>query len=128
MSSKHKKSGRGVDQRGRSKRRGKFVALGNGLLTSEAWRSLSGSAIKYYVELRRQFNGFNNGDLHLSLKRATEGLGMGKHTVLRAQKELVEKGFIRMTMKGGFHQRMATTWALTDEAVPPTLATHDFKN
>ena len=51
----HKKPGRGVDQKGRSKRGGRFVRLGDGLLTSEAWRSLSGSAIKYYVELRRQF-------------------------------------------------------------------------
>ena len=127
MTSKHRRSGRGMDRRGRSKRRGKFVALGDGLLTSEAWRSLSGSAIKYYVELRRQFNGLNNGDLHLSLEQANKRLGMARDTVLRAQQELADKGFIRMTMRGGFHQRRATTWALTDEPVPPMPASHDFK-
>ncbi len=47
-----KKPGRGVDRKGRSKKGGKFVRLGNSLLTSEAWRSLSGSAVKYYIELR----------------------------------------------------------------------------
>lgn len=128
MTSKHRNSERGVDRKGRSKRRGKFVALGDGMITSEAWRSLSGSAIKYYVELRRQFNGRNNGDLHLSLARANKLLGMAKDTVLRAQQELVDKGFIRMTMRGGFHQRLASTWALTDEAVPPTPASYDYKS
>jgi hypothetical protein len=123
-----KKPGRGVDRKGHSKTRGRFVALGNGLLTSDAWRSLSGSAIRYYVELRRQFNGMNNGHLHLSHEQTKKTLGMGSHTVLRAQKELQDKGLIRMTMQGGFSQRLATTWALTDEAVPPMRATHDFKN
>ena len=122
------KPGRGVTRKGRSKKRGKFVLLGDGMLTSEAWGSLSGSAIKYYVELRRQFNGVNNGDIHLSLEQAHKRLGMAKDTALRAQKELADKGFIRMTKLGGFHQRLATTWALTDEPVPPTPATHDYKN
>ena len=127
MTTIRSRRGRGVDHKGRSKNRGKFVALGDGMLTSEAWRSLSGSAIKYYVELRRRFNGMNNGELHLSLEQANKHLGMARDTVLRVQQELVDKGFIRMTMRGGFHQRRATTWALTDEPVPPMPASHDFK-
>ena len=123
-----KKPGRGVDRKGRSKRGGKFVRLGNGLLTSEAWRALSGSAIKYYVELRRQFNGTNNGDLHLSLYEAHKRLGMAKDTTLRAQQELADKGFIRMTKRGGFHQRLATTWALTDEPAPTAAPAYDYRN
>jgi hypothetical protein len=116
-----------VNQKGRSRKGGKFVRLGNGLLTSGAWRSLSGSAVKYYIELRRQFNGINNGSIHVSLEEANKRLGMAKDTTLRAQRELVDKGFIRMAKRGGFHQRLATTWALTDEPVPPTPPTHDYK-
>ena len=127
MTAPPKKPGRGVDSKGRSKKGGKFVRLGNGLLTSDAWRSLSGSAVKYYVELRRQFNGMNNGNLHLSLEEANKRLGMAKDTALRAQRKLEGKGFIRMTKRGGFHQRLATTWALTDEPVPPTPPSHDYK-
>ena len=123
-----KKPGRGVDNKGRSKKGGKFVRLGDGMLTSEAWKSLSGSAIKYYVELRRRYNGTNNGDLHLSLEEARKCLRMARDTVLRVQQELVAKGFIRMTKRGGFHQRVATTWALTDEPAPATPPTHDYKN
>ena len=123
-----KKPGSGVNAKGRSKRGGKFVRLGDGLLTSAAWRALSGSGIKYYVELRRQFNGSNNGDLHLSLDEAKKRLGMARDTALRVQKELVEKGFIRMAKRGGFHQRLATTWALTDEPAPAATPTHDYRN
>ncbi len=117
-----------MDRKGRSKRGGKFVRLGNGLLTSDAWRSLSGSAIKYYIELRRHYNGRNNGGLHLSLEAARKQLGMARGTVLRVQQELAEKGFIRMTKRGGFHQRLATTWALTDEPAPAVSPTYDYKS
>ena len=122
-----KKPGRGADRKGRSKTRGKFVALGNGLLTSEAWRSLSGSAVRYYIELRRRYNGSNNGELHLSLEEAKKLLGMAKDTALRAQQELADKGLLRITQRGGFNQRMATTWALTDEPAPAVVPTHDYR-
>ena len=88
----------------RERKGGKFVRLGDGLLTSEAWRSLSGPAVKYYIELRRRFNGTNNGDLHLSLDEAKTMLHIGKTSALRAQQELEEKDLIRKTRKGGFHQ------------------------
>lgn len=128
MTTRANNRGRGADRTGRSKKRGKFVALGDGLLTSEAWRSLSGSAIRYYIELRRRYNGINNGDLHLSLDEAKSVLRMGKATALKAQQELEKKGFIRKTKQGGFHQRLATTWALTDESTAAALPTHAYKN
>ena len=119
--------GRGINRKGRSKTRGKFVALGEGLITSSAWRSLSGGAIRYYIELRRRFNGMNNGELHLSVREAMDALGMGTNTVLRAQRELVAKGFLRVKAEGGFYQRMATTWTLTDEPMGGATATHDYR-
>ena len=122
-----KKPSRGVDNKGRSKKRGKFVALGDGLLTSEAWRSLSGNTMKYYLELRRRFNGSNNGHLYLGLDEAKNLLHMGKTTAHNAQKELLDKGLIRMTRRGGFHQHLAATWALTDEPTGTHPATYDFK-
>ena len=104
------------------------MALGNGLLTSEAWRSLSGGALRYYIELRRRFNGQNNGELHLSIVEAMKVLGMGRHTVIRAQRELVEKGFIWCTVAGNWKDRTASTWELTDEPVGTQLPTSAYKN
>jgi hypothetical protein len=126
MSIRHK-PGRGTNKKGRSKTRGKFVALGDGLVTSEAWRALGGPAVKYYIELRRRFTGVNNGHLYLGLDEAKKLLHMGKTTALRAQQELVEKGLIRKTRAGGFHQRTAARWALTDEPVGTQPPSHDFK-
>ncbi len=104
-----------MNRKGRSKTGGKFVKLGDGLAASPAFRSLSGPAVKYYIELRRRYNGSNNGDLSLSLDEAKRLLHMGKATAGRARQELQDKGLIRMTKCGGFHQRLAATWALTDE-------------
>ena len=103
------------------------MSLRNELLVSPSWRSLSGSAVKYYLELRREFNGRNNGSLHLSYEQASQRLHMGSHTVARVQEELAEKGLIRLVSRGGYRQRVAATWALTDEAVPPIVATYEYR-
>jgi len=52
------------------------------------------------VELRRHYNGGNNGDLSLSLDEAAGLLHLGKATVARAFGELEAKGTIRMTARG----------------------------
>jgi predicted ArsR family transcriptional regulator len=95
------------------------------MAASIAWLSLSGAAVKVYVELRRRYNGGNNGDLSLSLDEAARLLHLGKATVARAFAELEAKGFIRMTRRGRWYGRQATTYAVTDrpmERNPPTNA------
>ena len=122
------KTGGGVNRTGRNKRYGKFVALGHTMVISPAWCSLSGAAIKWYIALRDRYNGSNNGQLYLSCEQAAKTLRMSKGTALRAQRELEERGFIRMTQRGGFYQRLATTWALTDQCTcTGDLPTHDWK-
>jgi hypothetical protein len=53
------------------------------LVNSDAWRTLSGPAIKVFLELRTRYHGGNNGRLHLSLDEAARLLGLGKSTVQR---------------------------------------------
>jgi biotin operon repressor len=87
------------------------------------WRSLSGSAVKVFIEMRSRFNGSNNGKIRLSLEDGAKALGMGKETVRRAQQELEEKGFVVKTRAGYFYGRQAAEWRLTDcgcEGRPPT--------
>jgi hypothetical protein len=95
-----RRSGRRVDATGRSKRGGQFVPISYDMAVSIAWLSLSGAAIKVYVELRRLYNGGNNGELSLSLDEAARLLHLDKATVARALAELGAKGFIRMTARG----------------------------
>jgi predicted transcriptional regulator len=118
-----KQNGRGADATGRSKRGGQFVPIPYDMAASIAWLSLSGAAVKVYVELRRRYNGGNNGDLSLSLDEAARLLHLGKATVARAFAELEAKGFIRMTARGRWYGRQATTYAVSDRPMknsPPT--------
>jgi hypothetical protein len=102
---------------------GGFVPLPNFMIHKPAWRSLSGNAVRVFVELHSRFNGYNNGDLSLSLEEGARLLGIGKATMQRSLRELMEKGFIRMTDRGRWHGRKAATYALTMKqhgTQPPT--------
>ena len=103
------------DKKGRSKGGGQYMPISRHLATSDAWRSLSGPAVKVYVELRSRYNGGNNGDLSLSYSEAADLLALGKSTISRAFAELQEKGFIEKTAEGQWYGRKAATWMATDK-------------
>ncbi len=105
-----------------------YVPISYPMAKSAAFRSLSGSAIKVWIELRSRFNGRNNGDLSLSMDEGSRLLGIGKATVKRGFDELEAKGFNNMTKKGSWYGRMATTWAVTDRSLKGERPTNDWKN
>jgi len=97
------------------------------MLHSVAWRSLSGPAVKVWLELRTRFHGANNGRLILSLEEAARLLGLGKATVQRALDELQEKGFVIRTLRGQWYGRIASTWATTDKSINGDSASQTWK-
>lgn len=101
-------------------------------LRSIAWRSLSGSAVKLWLELHTRYNGGNNGSMTLSFAEAGELLGMGKATVQRAYKELVEHGFLVLEKEGNWYHRTAHEWRLTTKPTQSARgkkpASHDWRN
>jgi len=111
---------------------GQYVNVPYAMLKSEAWRSLSGSALKVWFELHTRFNGGNNGRVYLSFNEAAENLGMGKATVQRAFKELDEKGFLVLEKPGSWYHRRAHEWRLTTKSVHgvkgKTAPTHDWQS
>jgi hypothetical protein len=114
--------GRGTTATGRSKRKDQFVPVAYGMAHSPAWRSLTGSAVKVYIELRSRYNGGNNGRLTLSLDEGSRLLGLGKATVRRAFLELETKGFVRCTKRGRWYGRLASEYAVSDrshDGLPP---------
>ena len=127
MAMKPRKPGRGIDQKGRSKRGGQFVPIPVDMARSAAWRSLTGTAVKVYIELRSRYNGGNNGDLSLSLDEAARLLGIGKATAQRAFAELEKKGFIKLTKRGRWYGRMASTYAATDRPHGTHPQTNDWR-
>ena len=104
-----------------------YVPIPYTMARSSAWRSLSGSAVKVWVELRSRFNGRNNGDLSISMDEGARLLGIGKATIHRAFAELEAKGFVKMTKRGQWYGRMATTWAVTDRPIQGHLPTRDWQ-
>ncbi len=118
------------DARGRSKNpEGAFFALPYSVVRHPVFRSLSGAALKVFIELRCRYTvrgdgrTENNGELRLPLDEAARILGMGKATVARAFEELEAKGFIVKTEQGQWYGRKATQYRVTDrpyKGAPPT--------
>lgn len=106
-----------MNKKGRSGRGGQWIPFPYPFVRSLAFRSLSGSAVKVFIELRSRFNGGNNGDLSLSLGEAAQTLRMSKTSAKRAFDELRCKGFIVCTSTGSWYGRRASTWGVTTEAI-----------
>ena len=100
------KSGRDAYRRGRGKAEEQYFGLSYPMARSLAFRSLSGPALKVFIEIRTRFHGGNNGDLSLSLDEASELLGIGKGTAQRAFAELEKKGFLRLMRRGQWLGRL----------------------
>lgn len=130
MSNRHRKQrkGRRVDAKGRSIGEGNYVKLANYLLDSQAYLSLTPAARAVYIQLRRRFNGSNNGYIGFSVRDAAAEVKIAKDTATRAFKELQEKGFIRCREKGSFNFKKlhASEWILTQEKYNGQLPTKDF--
>lgn len=93
-----------------------WVMLEHYLLASPAWRSLSTNAKALYVDLKRLYNGMNNGELAMSSRDAGDLLNASHHTGARALTELQEHGFIAITAKSNFTRKvkLATLYRLTE--------------
>ena len=91
------------------------VRLYSWLLNSPAYLSLSCPARALLVEITRLYNGRNNGQIGLSVRRAAERCNIARGTAQRAFTELQERGFIELVTKGAFSRKSphANEWRLT---------------
>ncbi len=116
---KHKK--RGV---------GRFVQLPEWVQATEAWATLPPGPRALYIELKRRFNGTNNGDIYLSHRDAAAALAVHRNTVGPWFNILEERGFIRMTRAphlGPVGVGRSSTWALAEERTADGAASLAFK-
>lgn len=116
-----------VNQKGRNEH-DRFVPVPYRMLDSEAWTSLQANSIKVWMELRRGFNGRNNGEILLPYAKAQKKLKMGSATISRALKELEEKGFVEIVKPGHWYGRKATEWRVTDQAFKGNIATNEWRH
>lgn len=116
----------------RRKKEPKHIRLYATIMASEAWRHLSGNAIKVLLALVARDDGTRNGTISFSVREASETANLSVPTATRCLQELVELGFIRCTEKGAFSRKVshASTWRYTWAAWPggaPAAPTRDFE-
>lgn len=100
---------------------GRHVQLPEWLQASEAWATLRPGPRALYIELKRRFNGSNNGQIILSHRDAAKALSAHRNTVGPWFEELTARGFIRMTQAphlGPSGVGRASIWALEELATP----------
>ena len=73
--------------------------------------------MKLLIDVAKQYNGSNNGDLHAAWSILSGQGWHSKGTLSRAIKELIDKGFIELTRQGGKNRcsLYAVTWRSIDE-------------
>jgi GTP-sensing pleiotropic transcriptional regulator CodY len=70
-----------------------------------AWRHLSGTAVKVWLEIGLIENGSNNGKLALSCRAIAERVGIGKTAAANALLELENAGFLKCMKASSFSQK-----------------------
>ncbi|WP_338722385.1 hypothetical protein [Devosia sp. XK-2] len=109
-----------------------WVQLEHWLLDTPAWRHLSANAKVIYVELKRRYNGKNNGEISLSAREAGDAIGASQQTGARALTELSTHGFVEVTEDSSFNRKVhvARRYRLTEVADDrpglPRTASKDF--
>lgn len=106
-----------------------FIQIEHWLYDCPAWQSLKPGPRALYLELKRKFNGYNNGAVFLSQRDAGDALNVGRDTIATYYSELVLKGFIIQTIGhclGPYGIGQATKWALTEHPLNEAPATKEF--
>lgn len=87
--------------RGRAKN-GRFAGIPHSVMESESYCLSSGNALKLLLELVKQCNGRNNGNLSAAFSVLKSRGWRSKKTLSRCLKELMERGLIVKTREGWF--------------------------
>ncbi len=106
-----------------------FIQIEHWVYDCAAWQSLKPGPRALYLELKRKFNGGNNGEIFLSHRDAAMALNVGRDTVGIYYKELETKGFIILNFGhclGPAGLGQASKWALTEYPLNGSPATKDF--
>ncbi|MHC2020373.1 hypothetical protein [Methylobacterium sp. CM6247] len=106
------------DQKGNSGKVGRHTRIFHYMADTIAWKSLSAGARATYLMLGKRYAGpgSNNGAIPLSIREVSDELRVGKSTAAEYLRELQEKGFAVVTVRGAFSykNKRATEWRLTE--------------
>ena len=103
--------------KGRLLPNGRFLSIPHAVTDTEKFARLSSWSIRLLVDLCRQYNGHNNGDLCSAWSVMKKRGWRSRGTLNRSIQELLEFGFIELTRQGGRNQPnlYALSWHAVDE-------------
>lgn len=77
-----------------------FILIGKRQLDAPEWVAVGYAGRDFYIELKRNYNGYNNGELICSYEFMRKKYRYGYGTVRKAIKLLCECGLIELTGRG----------------------------
>lgn len=117
----------------------RFISVTAGVAASEAFKSLPAWCRALYLDLRRQFNGFNNGRI-AATDTILGPLGWAHSTIHKGLAFLIDHKLIERVRTGGLGDRgkVCSLYAFCDESIEeddvrgirgrlPVLAYRDYK-
>ena len=115
------------------KKRGEpqFVMIFNSLADTIAWRTMKPAPRALYLEIKRNYNGYNNGTVLLSHRDAAKRMSVSYNSVGKWFKELEKRGFIVCTQRhhlGPSGVGLTSHWRLTEYDFNGHKATHDYRS
>lgn len=116
--------GKDVHRRGgRKASHTNFIGIDRRAADSPAFIELSVFARALYLDLRRQFNGYNNGDI-CAADTILESYGWSHSTIAKHLKQIVDHGLMVKTRQGGIGamSKYPTLYAFTDRETMPIPA------
>jgi hypothetical protein len=115
-SNNNRRKVRSVNAKGRNTK-GTFTSLPHHIQDSEAFISLSPKAVKLFINMLRDYCGYNNGDIACTFKMMQKRGWKSDQHMRKARDELLDKGFIVRTRIGDRRRPnlYAFTWWGIDE-------------
>src|SRR5476649_2951886 len=97
--------------------KGTFTLVPHEVQDCKNWRACSGTGIKLLLDIARQYNGRNNGDLNATISLLRHRGWRSTETLSLALRELRHYELICLTRQGGLHapSLYALTWHAIDE-------------
>ena len=120
-SGKRQKADCRADTRG-----GSWAGIPKVLIDSAAYRDLSLHARAVLVELTARMNGYNNGMIAVAQRELVESLGCSPNRIVTAIADLMDHGFLDVTVEGQWKARQARLYRLTFVSTKTAPATNDY--
>tara|TARA_A100001015_G_C15021480_1_gene728204 strand:- start:387 stop:800 length:414 start_codon:yes stop_codon:yes gene_type:complete len=109
--------------------KGGHMAIPYSVWDSDAMKDCDAIAKSVFIEFLRRYNGFNNGEISMSVRELSKNLSISIGTANKKIHRLIKVGLIRITKNSGFNVkgRLAREFEITFHPCNKMPAKNTFK-